>query len=60
MKIAQIVCTFPPYEGGIGNSAFNFAHFFSNDNLEFTTFTPKYKKIKEPDKNNKVIRNIRN
>ena len=23
-KIAQIICTYPPYKGGIGNSAFNF------------------------------------
>lgn len=44
MKIAQVVCTFPPYLGGIGNSAFNFAKFFSDKNIEIITFTPKYEK----------------
>ncbi len=53
MKIAQVVCTFPPYEGGIGNSAFHFAHFFSKDNLEFITFTPAYKKQRI---NNKIVK----
>lgn len=50
MKIAQIVCTYPPYAGGIGNSAFHFARLIKNVGHEITTFTPtmgENKKTKE-------------
>ncbi len=40
MKIAQIVCSFPPYKGGIGNSAWRLAKLLENDSV--TTFTPRY------------------
>ncbi|MFA6513746.1 MAG: glycosyltransferase family 4 protein [Patescibacteria group bacterium] len=39
MKIAQIVCAFPPYAGGIGNSAFTLYELLS-DKHEITNFTP--------------------
>ncbi|MBD3360094.1 MAG: glycosyltransferase [Candidatus Buchananbacteria bacterium] len=42
MKIAQIVSTFPPYKGGIGNTAYNFALALQPLGLELTTFFPKY------------------
>lgn len=42
MKIAQIVCTFPPYRGGIGNSAYNIADALSDLGHEVTVFTPDY------------------
>lgn len=35
MKLAQIVCTYPPYQGGIGNSAHLFAQ-----SIDCVTFTP--------------------
>jgi len=38
MKIAQIVCAFPPYAGGIGSSAKRYGEILSSDN-EVTTFT---------------------
>ena len=38
MKIAQIVCTFPPYNGGIGTSAKRFSDILATD-YEVTTFT---------------------
>lgn len=40
MKIAQIVCVFPPYNGGIGHSAKRFSDILSC-NHEITTFTLK-------------------
>ncbi|MBU1349804.1 glycosyltransferase family 4 protein [Patescibacteria group bacterium] len=39
-KIAQIICAFPPYEGGMGNSAYHFAKFLSKHGHDVTTFTP--------------------
>lgn len=44
MKLAQIVCTFPPYKGGIGNSAYHFAQILKTKGIQVTTFTPNYKK----------------
>lgn len=40
MKIAQIVCVYPPYAGGIGNSAQQFEQLLS-PNHEISTFHPK-------------------
>ncbi len=45
MKIAQIVCTFPPYAGGIGNSAYTIGEMLSSEH-EVSTFFPNYKKDK--------------
>ena len=42
MKIAHIVCTFPPYRGGIGNCAYNLAGTLSDLGHEVTVFTPDY------------------
>lgn len=42
MKIAHVVCTFPPYRGGIGNSAYNFARLAAERGLSVTVFTPLY------------------
>ena len=39
MKIAQVVCTFPPYKGGIGNAAADFSRFLSARH-EVVVFTP--------------------
>lgn len=44
MKIAQIVCTFPPYKGGIGNSAYHFAQTLNKRGVKVTTFTPNYQR----------------
>ncbi len=40
MKIAQIVCVFPPYKSGIGNVAFNFTQILAKQGHEVTVFTP--------------------
>ena len=40
MKIAQVVCTFPPYKGGIGNTAADFSAYLSPQH-EVVVFTPK-------------------
>jgi glycosyltransferase involved in cell wall biosynthesis len=42
MKIAHVVCTFPPYKGGIGNSVYNFAKSLAEIDYDITVFTPKY------------------
>jgi len=42
MKIAQIVCTFPPYRGGIGNSVYNISEILADLGHEVTVFTPNY------------------
>lgn len=42
MKIAQVVCTYPPYSGGIGQSAKRFADILESEH-ELTTFTLKPK-----------------
>ena len=42
MKIAQIVCTFPPYKGGMGNSAYQFAKVMAKSGHDVTVFTPNY------------------
>lgn len=42
MKIAQVVSTFPPYKGGIGNTALGFAVALQELGLEVTTFFPQY------------------
>ncbi|MDD2656717.1 MAG: glycosyltransferase family 4 protein [Patescibacteria group bacterium] len=42
MKIAHIVCTYPPYYGGMGNTAFQMASFLSLLGNEIEVFTPQY------------------
>ncbi len=42
MEIAHVVCTFPPYKGGMGNSAFNFVKTLSKLGLDAKVFTPDY------------------
>lgn len=46
MRIAQVVCVFPPYRGGIGNAAYQFSKFLSDKGHEVVVFTPEYKKDK--------------
>jgi glycosyltransferase involved in cell wall biosynthesis len=40
MKIAQVVCVYPPYRGGIGKSAFDNTLYFQSRGHEVTVFTP--------------------
>jgi glycosyltransferase involved in cell wall biosynthesis len=47
MKIAQIVCVFPPYQSGIGNVAYHFAEELSRLNNEVTVFAPAQKLANE-------------
>ncbi len=44
MKIAQIVCVYPPYRGGIGIVAKEFANLMVLSGHEVVTFTPDYGK----------------
>jgi len=45
MKIAQVVCTYPPYRGGIGNVAYDFTLALNKDGHEAIVFTPDYQKL---------------
>ena len=42
MKIAQIVSTFPPYHGGMGNVAYQYARGLAERGHEVTVFTPDF------------------
>ncbi len=42
MKIAHIVCTYPPYYGGMGNVAFQMASGLANLGHTVEVFTPQY------------------
>lgn len=53
MKIAQIVCTFPPYRGGIGNSVNSISDTLSDLGHEVTVFTPDYNLPAEEEFNGK-------
>lgn len=50
MKIAQIVCIFPPYRGGIGNSVYNISDTLSSLGHEVTVLTPDYNHADEEDR----------
>lgn len=43
MKIAQVVCAFPPYRGGMGNVAYHYSLELSKMKHEVVVFTPHYK-----------------
>ena len=45
MRIAQIVCTFLPYKGGIGNSVYNLAERLGQRGVKTTIFTPNYRNL---------------
>ena len=55
MKIAQVVCTFPPYNSGMGNSVYNLSKALLEEGLEVTVFTPLYNKIEN---NNLMVKRI--
>ena len=42
MKIAQVVCVYPPYKGGIGTAAVNAGRLLREAGFAVTTFTPEY------------------
>lgn len=42
MKIAHLVCAFPPLRGGMGNGAYQFAQILSKIGYQVTVFTPLY------------------
>ncbi|PIS05160.1 MAG: hypothetical protein COT81_02355, partial [Candidatus Buchananbacteria bacterium CG10_big_fil_rev_8_21_14_0_10_42_9] len=48
MKIAQIVSTFPPYHGGMGNTAYNFSKYLAKLGHDVTVITPTTAKKDNP------------
>ncbi len=53
MKIAEIVCVFPPYRGGIGKSAYYFSKLLAEKENLVDVYSPLYtfNKISEEEKN---------
>ena len=49
-KIANIVCAYPPYKGGMGNSAYQFAKILNSHGHEVITFAPHYIKSEKEKK----------
>ena len=47
MRIAHIVCTYPPYYGGMGNVVFQTAHELVKLGHEVEVYTPQYMEAKE-------------
>jgi len=56
MKIAQVVCTYPPYRGGIGNIARDYNLAVLENGNESVVFTPQYEKSTGEEKNIKRIK----
>ncbi|MFA4940983.1 MAG: glycosyltransferase family 4 protein [Patescibacteria group bacterium] len=55
MKIAQIICVFPPYKSGLGNVARDFSEILAKSENEVTVFTPNRGKIFSGKHNFKII-----
>ncbi|MDD4901039.1 MAG: glycosyltransferase family 4 protein [Patescibacteria group bacterium] len=55
MKIAHIVCVYPPYRSGIGNSVKSIADALAGLGHEITVFTPDYKLPDEGDEKENII-----
>lgn len=45
LKVAHIVCSFPPMRGGIGNSAWQFSKILSGIGYDVTVFIPRYPSV---------------
>lgn len=56
LKIAQVVCVYPPYRGGIGNVAYHFSKIVKKYYKNTTVITPQYIQDSFHDKNDSVQR----
>ena len=54
MRIAEVVCVFPPYKGGIGKTALEQARGLSESGEEVEIFTPDYGREKIADEKFKI------
>jgi len=61
MKIAQIVCVFPPYRGGIGTMAYNHSRSLAQAGHQVTVFTPQYdnKQPAQEDRDGFIIKRLK-
>lgn len=50
VKIAQVVCTYPPYRGGIGRVAFEYTERLRERGYDVHVFTPRYEDVKDDPK----------
>ena len=58
MRIAHVVCVYPPYKGGIGNVAKDFASLIKSGN-EVTIFTPAQNNLKFEEKGGVKIKYLK-
>ena len=47
MRVAQIVCTYPPYYGGMGNSVYALSSALANQGIDVEVLTPQYYRANE-------------
>lgn len=59
MKIAHVVCVFPPYKGGMGNSAYHFAKILSSMGHEVVIFTTDYGNLNIEEKNDFKVERLK-
>jgi len=48
IKIAQVVCTYPPYRGGMGNVAFEYTERLRDRGYNVHVFTTKKQEVEDP------------
>lgn len=56
MKIAQVVCVYPPYKGGIGSVASQYNDFAKGHGFDSSVLTPDYTREKEINKQGDVFK----
>lgn len=56
MKIAQIICVYPPYKGGMGTVARQFKNLSDEKNNQVSVFTPDYNNDKQKTDEKGVVR----
>jgi glycosyltransferase involved in cell wall biosynthesis len=59
MKIAHIVCAYPPYRSGMGNVAEQFARLNASSGHQVTVFTPDYRAHRRPVSETQVLDGVR-
>lgn len=56
MRVVHVVCTYPPYSGGIGNSAFEVVSGLRRRGMNVDVITPRYRRDKKNENNEGVFR----
>lgn len=59
MKIAQVICVFPPYYSGMGNCVYNFSKVLAEQGHEVTVFTIDYNSERKSLKGKRIKENFK-